>query len=347
MVKNQILRMHIVIYILLFVFIFSSSAFGDVLFSDNFDSQADWSPTQLAASIDDGTCYVGDCNIPTGYAGWRVGGSPVTPVGNNTLNISSENARGGSGKALTIWMESVDGYVNDGLLDIALDSGGYDEIYIRFYLKFQSTWQWQTASTGEKFLHVTHFDPALGSTRYDFFDLSQNKPRYVFQLDQYNGGNSDIAAYNMHSKLGASTTTDIGYFPPSGSYNGGGTDFYDADWPLTSGGMIGDGEWHCWEFRLKMNTADGVADGEQTVWMDGVKIRETTTIDWVTGEDPADRGWNYVWLGGNVHNDFSGDRADEQWYAIDDVVVSTEYIGLLDTVSVDIIPAQNLIIEDN
>lgn len=134
---------------------------------------------------------------------------------------------------------------------------------------------------------------------------------------------------------------------PSGSYNGGGTDFYDADWPLTSGGMIGDGEWHCWEFRLKMNTADGVADGEQTVWMDGVKIRETTTIDWVTGEDPADRGWNYVWLGGNVHNDFSGDRADEQWYAIDDVVVSTEYIGLLDTVSVDIIPAQNLIIEDN
>jgi len=39
-------------------------------------------------------------------------------------------------------------------------------------------------------------------------------------------------------------------------------------------------------------------------------------------------GWNMVSLGGNAFNLFS-DTANkaEQWYALDDVVVSTEYLG--------------------
>lgn len=311
---------------LIITLLFSTTAFGEVVFEDDFDAHSDWSPTQQSSSIDSESCSVGDCSIPDGYGGWRLGGGEGN---NNTLNIGAANARGGTGKAFTIWDESVGGYVNDGLLDIALDEDGYYELFVRFYLKFQSGWLWDAdASTGHKFLHVTHYDPLLGSTRYDFFHASQNKPRYVFQLDRYNSGTSDVAAYNMHSRLGTSTTTDYPYFPPDGNYNGTGTDFFDAVWIQPDHGMIGDTEWHCWVYRVKMNSASGVSDGEQEFWVDGIQIAETTDITWVTGETPEARRWNYVWLGGNVDNDFSGDRADEQWYALDDVVVSTHYTGM-------------------
>jgi len=52
------------------------------------------------------------------------------------MNIDSYNFRGTSGKGLTFYSEIFDsssGWGSDGLLNIELNSSGYEEIYMRFY----------------------------------------------------------------------------------------------------------------------------------------------------------------------------------------------------------------------
>ena len=93
--------------------------------------------------------------------------------------------------------------------------------------------------------------------------------------------------------------------------------------------MFGDGEWHCWEWRLKMNSSAGATDGIFAFWQDGIQIYEYTNIDWIQtgGGAIADRSWNYVWLGGNNNNLHAGGSEEEQVYSIDDLVISTTPIG--------------------
>lgn len=87
-----------------------------------------------------------------------------------------------------------------------------------------------------------------------------------------------------------------------------------------------DGKWHCFEFYVKLNSAGGVADGVSKVWYDGALVGSTTNAVWIPlGDDPAQWKWNHAWLGGNNANLYL--PANEQWYAIDDVVVSTTYSG--------------------
>jgi chitinase len=318
---NKIL-LALILFISIF-FTFSLSA--AVLFEDNFDSHQDWSPTQPNNNGSSISCTVGDqgCIIPTGYAGWRIQASSYIDHGQNTMSINSTNKRGVSGKGFTFWSEVVNSdWASDGLLDIELDSSGYNEIYVRFYIKFQSGWEWATTESPlQKFLHISHYNSSDPTSRYDFFDLSQNKPRSIIDLAKYNSGTADIAISVLQSRYGTASTEAIDYFG-TGNYGGTGDDFWDE-------GMIGDGEWHCWESYFKMNSADGVADGISRSWVDGVLIHESTNIAWVTGDDPANRRWNYVWIGGNSYNPYDiVANSPEQWYAIDDIVISTTYVGL-------------------
>ena len=56
-------------------------------------------------------------------------------------------------------MTNSSGWASDGLLDIKLDPIGYDDIYVRFYIKFQQGWRWLVGgdeSPMQKFLHISH-----------------------------------------------------------------------------------------------------------------------------------------------------------------------------------------------
>jgi hypothetical protein len=108
-----------------------------------------------------------------------------------------------------------------------------------------------------------------------------------------------------------------------------------VSWAYAPGGIY-DGNWHSIELRIRRNSSIGAIDGIIELWLDGVK---KNYVDGYRGNDiPYNdsgstelRGWRYVMIGGNTSNQFDSscsNMADcEQWYAMDDVVVSTRYIG--------------------
>jgi hypothetical protein len=123
-----------------------------------------------------------------------------------------------------------------------------------------------------------------------------------------------------------------------GNYQGTGTDFNDP-------GSPGDGEWHYYEWHVKINSAKGVPDGVLEVWYDGTKLISVSNLAWWDNDYNDDgtwyrrdkRGWNCIMLGGNNFNVFStAQLKEEQWYAIDDLVISTSYIGSLPAAPADL-----------
>lgn len=345
--------------IIVLLIIFINTTFAAVLFEDNFDDHEEWSPPQKTGSESNVTSFTNDnYPIPEGYNGYTLDGSRYSDAGNNTLNITGldpDKCYNRKGKAFVFWAEvntSCGAWCGDGLLDIQLPGGetGYDEIYIRFDIKFDTNWQWATygGSISEKMLHVAHHKST--DAHYDFFSTSMNKPRYFWNIGySYNAANPPtnrsgimgsalISAYLNGTQNPTYTNPDHGYYP--GGDWGGGTNFYtDAEayrsaliskfgntdpYKNHDKGLFGDGKWHTLEWRLKMNSADGVADGIAEFWTDGIKIFSYTNIPWVTGDDPANRRWNYVWLGGNNMNYFAAQSEElEQWYAVDNFMIAT------------------------
>jgi len=66
----------------------------------------------------------------------------------------------------------------------------------------------------------------------------------------------------------------------------------------------------------------GTANGILQMWMDGVQKTNATKLTWI-GSSGTAVGWNQFVLGGNSNNTFSPSTPADQWYVIDDVVVST------------------------
>ncbi|MBI5548772.1 MAG: hypothetical protein HY901_33235 [Deltaproteobacteria bacterium] len=132
-------------------------------------------------------------------------------------------------------------------------------------------------------------------------------------------------------------------FGPAGPR--GGTEVYfnahngafpnDSDWNLFPSviltensevfpnGVLADGQWHSYEFRLKLNSS-GRSDGITEGWIDGVKVVSRSDRDFDATDSST---FTFTGLG-------FGNRSDQcafqsAWRAIefDDYVVSTTYIG--------------------
>lgn len=312
-----------------------------ILFSEGFDTQANWSPTQGASGA---TCVRGQsCTtaIPTGFYDYRVAGMEACSNPDdkhNTLNINELNARGGGGKALTVWNEPCysrsGSWGSDGLLGV--DFPPQDEVYVRYWIKFQPDWRWDgdgsaggrplgtaNSSPMQKFLHLSHMTPGI-SPIWDFFSGTQNKPRFTPHLAKFSGGSMRIQFSLPHSPLTSARNSSASF--PLNVFLGAAP----LDWGVPGKGGVpappGDGRWHSFEFYVKLNTAGGAANGISKVWYDGALVGSASNVVWVpTGDDPALWRWNHAWLGGNNSNTYL--PAKEQWYAIDDFVVSTHYSG--------------------
>lgn len=319
--------MRLIICFIAIALLVPNVSISGVIFEDNFDGHADWSPTQGTSAIE---CQFGEgCPVspPNGYVGYRIGAKgSCAEDGKNTLNIDASEQRGGSGKSLFYWNEPClspsSSWGSDGLLVIDLPTG-YSELYVRYYQKFQSTWEWNVGtSSAQKFLRASHY---WDGSIYDYGEGGNQHPVWYSDLSKGNSGIADISYFSSYryentfypaEATPSHSSADTFYFG-DGGYGGGGTDFTDS-------GMMGDGNWHCFEYYIKMNSAPGVADGLHMMWFDGNLIANVTDLAW------ADQGasgvlWNQVTIGGNNSNYYSS--GGEQWYALDDVVISTSYIG--------------------
>ncbi len=238
---------------------------------------------------------------------------------------------------------------------LGIDLGAeYQELYVRYKIKFSPTWQWGTNGIdgdspqwklGHVQRHVYGENPSSYFTNYD----CRNSPVALPSIGAWLGGVpatvDDIDP--VYLKWNARCFAGTGGSCTSENYRCVGHDAWAQEpgqhyYPRTryTLGNIGsnsliDGQWHTIEFRLKTNTYSNdtwQTDGRYQTWLDGILVIDRTSVEVFFGDASYNppRGYSLVSIGGNNNNDFtkSEDTVDgEQWYVFDDFVVSTEYVG--------------------
>ncbi len=314
----------------------AQSSQGEIIFEENFDSQPDWQLTQPIGSNTAISSYNGENTIPTGFHSYRIQGSSYQNNQHNSIIIDNTNARGGLGKGMTFWNESGDtncdsggGWCSDNQIGIHLPNG-HNELYVSYYIKFQSNWKWSNeASIMEKIWRVSHYH---GGSPYIFFSNGNQHPLATGLLTVWNQGNAntshmlnyryEVTYYPDQANPEHDDRARVAYYP-GGNYSGTGPEFSDT-------GQLGDGEWHLCQYHIKMNSSVGVTDGIIEYFFDGNLILRVDDLAWSdTGGQQSPRlNWNYITFGGNTYNHYAPiSEFAEQWYAIDDIVISTTPIN--------------------
>lgn len=313
-----------------------SNCFGEILFQDNFNSyNSNWTVTQPDAPTA-ANAYSGESSIlnksfnQNKYHSYYIAGSYYVNNGMNSIILNNINNRAVNSessindRALTFWNESDnrgDGWASDNQIGISLPQG-HDELYVRFYIKFQPNWQWKTdGESDQKIVRISHYH---GGSPFKYFSGGNQHPLANINIAKfsstYNNANvcikADYRYENIYFPDQATPNhkrSEV-FYPPNANYSGTGVD------------LTKNTNWQCWDIRVKMNSSPGVADGIFQFWIDGKRIFSVTDLAWSdNGSQLSPRlNWNYVIIGGNNFNHFAPNTQEaEQWYAVDDLVIST------------------------
>ena len=149
------------------------TACAGVIFSDNFDLSPDWQSQQTVSKAAGGedrgwpATFIKTCSKscpPKGWTAYRASASHFSDTpGADTYLLSSQGARGGRGKGITLNVESTTGYGDwsGGSLDLYLGGGEHRELYVRFWLKYDREWLWTDAKRSQhgqpKLIRISRF----------------------------------------------------------------------------------------------------------------------------------------------------------------------------------------------
>jgi len=309
-----------------------------VIFEENFDSQPNWNVNREVEGGCDYPCSKAPSHSTMGTLQWNA--FYIVPFsGSFAHSIASIQApptgtdHSGGGKAFIGYHQSSGNYGGNGswggnsTLQVTLPQD-YPELYARFWVKTQSNWQWDTTGTSmAKMFRIEHWDRTPGTT-FEYFSTGHTAPAWVWMW--YYSPTYGVRKMNAYRCSPQSSD----YYCPSNAYSSDGGDGNSPDaaiWPGTTysdtpskPGLWSDGNWHRYDVHIKINSAPGANDGVIEYRWDDNLIWQRNNLQWMSANttDPANRNWNIVAIGGNTDYVFgSGDA--EQWYAIDDVVVST------------------------
>lgn len=341
---------------------------AEILFEDNFNQQSDWRNTCLVCGKTS-SGYNGGADldgIPTGWSYWRADeywnkdmitgfGSfnSATPGADPVMRISNEQPYGPEGKSIIFTNESESnspnggggGWASDGILTFITPTD-YPEISVQFKAKFKPNFNryWTASDSGQlKFFRIEHWDRA--GSPYDAFANGHIGPAGLMTLSQneYGGAmSSDSIRCNpvdteSHYKCNGLNPGTKYYFTGTG---------WPTSAPFNDGGARGiwDGNWHTIQLHLKLNSAPGISDGWYEIIYDGALVKSVKTIPFILDGGDINAGWNLISIGGNTFNNYMQitdhifRAGAEQWYAIDDVVVSTGLITNDYVIGLTIIP---------
>jgi hypothetical protein len=306
------------ILLLSFAALISPSPLADttVIFQESFDSQADWN----ANGSKDGVECTNPCSdAPANWTNYRImpgSGTWTNPVGSIRRlpgNLPDHNSS--SGKAFIVYNQSHpgDNWPGDAILSKTL-SQDYPELYIRLYMRTQPGWQW-VAGAQSKFVRALHYDGS--GNIFQFFSGGNSCPIFVWDLAASSSASQYLTAYRCDPQSSNYYCTGSGV--PSFQLN---DIFYtwSGSRAPTSAGMYADTNWHRYELHVKMNTI-GSNNGVMEWWWDGTLMESRTNVQWKASGSSSGIGWNTVSIGGNSNNSFS--QKGDQWYAIDDISIST------------------------
>jgi hypothetical protein len=319
---------------------------AELLFEDNFDSQADWAtvgPNDVGILPDGWTFARTDEN-------WHPNS---TPNSQPSMLISGKDVNkvfGGSGKSFITYTESLNDLSNNGFTSdgfITIDFPPKDEVYVEFYVKFQPGFSSDSEEGQIKLFRALSFD---GGERSKFFTSGDNAPIYIYDWSQNTFGLRHFHAFRCDDQavnyfcakpailnppraivsgdMSANFTTNVSSIIPQ-------PQFIDQtnveDILLLSGGVITHNQlfgeaWHKLAFHLKLNTALSVQDGVLKFWLDDQLVVDMDQIAWIGENGSMGAKWNSVSFGGNDRFHFNLDPGAaisdrERWYAIDNIKI--------------------------
>ena len=257
-----------------FPLIYPCNTFGgiDLPWSTTYDC-SDW--TSYSQSL--------DCNGLSKYLGY-------TACGHYEEILSSGNmAGGGGGKGQRHWI--CDGYnCNSGGTRLYFNTNP-NEIWMRWYMRFEEGWDWERSYTGWYGFKIL------------YFDVGNN-----FIIVGIPGGSFLEGNGKVNFAAGGSTLwTSLKW------------DDINATGALVDGHRQGDGLWHCYEIHIKCESVSGAGDGELHFWFDGVQKYANTSVTYNKTE------LDNVIIGSNAKYPLNGACVALDF---DDIAISnTGYIG--------------------
>ncbi len=342
---------------LTFGLVFSSGLYSEVLFQESFDDQADWTSAMHSS---DRVQFADSHIIPEGWSAVRQDPTWAPSTGYpdkheviEILEANADKARGRKGKSFVSWRDyhdpGWDRWNSDSILAKYFPEG-HEELYVEFYVSFADDW---TPTGASKLFRLTSWSGSpdffgYGGDRQNgpvvFLDYSvttgirnylafrsgphgenygmsdsmiEDLPRNLVYIGDYPGNwtsNTVGSTYGEDPQIpnkakGGFIPKDIGYYPSH-------EEIYGPP-----------GTWTKYGFYVKMNSAPGVKDGVFREWVDDQLVLETNKVIWVDN-NPNQKmvKWNVVAIGGNDfwRKAYTNEDRREEWYAIDDVLISTK-----------------------
>jgi hypothetical protein len=183
---------------------------------------------------------------------------------------------------------------------------GHDLVYIRWYVKF-------SADIDKLDMHWCQFWGTRADNALQVLGGAGRRP---------DGTDRFIANVEPRSVDGKPFGGKIGFYTywPDMKQSSDGRYWGNFFYPEESF-FIELGRWYCFEFMLKCNEP-GRQDGEQALWIDGEEIIRVKNMRW---RDVEDLRLSMVMFG-----NYRGRARKELTYWLDDIVISTEYVGPVD-----------------
>jgi len=292
----------------------TSTSSAGIIFQENFNTQPDWNANNQFSGVE---CSVGSCAASSYPVNWNFYRSVAGHYGNphpiaqiHSLPDSLPDHSGSAGKAFIVYNVNTSGGVfpGDGIIGKYFGaSANHKNLYIQFWFRTQEGFRMEPA-TMMKVFRLGHW--RAGANIFQW--VAESGPMHYFDFVRVNTPYGGQLGYTSNYRCAPSYYCEGQSIPND---NGVMKGLGGSDWR--------DGDWHKVEIHVKMNTF-GAADGVFEWSYDGTRVSSYSNIAW-NKSDPA-LGWNFVALGGNSNNQFTSTTGADQWYAIDDVIVSTQPI---------------------
>ena len=275
--------------LIIFIFVFPTDAFSEITFDANgkWETSFDYPEECSIRGVDNQT----NCgNVQNDGTNWNWGGGTIRDGNTYTQAVADANyPGGGGGLGARFW--NYDGHnTQSGPIRVSFPNP-QKELWIRWYMRYQEGFQWRSSEGGT--LHRIHYNKTLylrtGASGADVIPGLWDYFQFRAQGD------------------------------PKGnwSYPGGG-------WNDSFGPGHSDGQWHCFEVYIKMNSSLGSSDGLMRWWVNGVLYAEQTDIRYDNNNATSHEGFTYFTFNNNQNYVSNADGPIGLTYAYidyDDMVI--------------------------
>jgi hypothetical protein len=273
---------------------------------------------------------------------------------NNSMKILTSGGRSNNGSVWRIGPE-YDTTTNQVGLAVYLpntsgvyDYQGYTELYIRFYFKYSDNWDWIYPGgtfSYHKWLRIWQNVP---ENRIKGLPPGEGEPNQSMSFEENTGyivmgvGEDNYSEFSpyFYAALCADDTANSSdgnqLFIKNYTYADNEAFLENVTGSIDANGLFTETQdWHSFEVHIKLASSPSAADGLVEIWLDGVK--QGAMDEYRYGFYPYDEapdnlfptdqlgvGINYISI---MDNASYFDWSEQAYIYIDDVVISTEYIG--------------------